>query len=214
MRPVIIVFAKAPAPGLVKTRLSQSVGAQAAAELHEALTRDMLEMLESLADAVDVELHTDKSTAAWPERRVVRKIQAGGDLGERMYRALEDALRSPRPKAAIVGADLPALPASHLETLLASTADVSLGPSEDGGFYAIVCRRVHPNMFLGVTWSDARTLEQTVRAALACGLSAEVGPRWFDLDTPADLERLNACAELPRHLRAWLRRYRGRHDLQ
>jgi len=63
---------------------------------------------------------------------------------------------------------------------------------DDGGFYAIACRRIAPAMFEGVAWSTSNTLRDTVGALTYCGLSVELGPAWFDVDTPEDLQRLGA----------------------
>jgi len=204
MRPVIILFARAPAPGCAKTRLAARLGHERAAELHTAFVWDALEMLASLSGAADIELHTDISTDAWTEAKVSRSLQSDGDLGWRMYHALEKALRGGRPQAMIVGSDAPTLPASHVGRLLASPADVAIGPSEDGGYYAIACRRTHPEMFQGVRWSEPQALADTVRAAGSCGLSVELGLPWFDVDSPDDLDRLAGCSGLRRHAREWL----------
>jgi rSAM/selenodomain-associated transferase 1 len=206
MRSVIILFAKAPVPGCVKTRLEARLGPEQAAELHSAFVQDMLEMLESLTEAADIELHTNIETDAWREAKVSRALQSGSDLGSRMFHALEEALRHGRPKAMIVGSDAPTLPASHLEALLSSRADVAVGPSQDGGYYAIACRRIHPEMFRAVRWSEPQVLEETLRATRACELTVEVGPEWFDVDSPADLDRLAGCSGLPRHTATWLRK--------
>ncbi len=188
--PLIVLFAKAPAPGRVKTRLG--VDPQRAAGLHSSFVRQTLAMLESLRGEADVELSTDEPTQAWCEFPGARSVQCAGQLGERIYAALERALAEGRPKATILGSDSPGLPAAHLRALLASSADVSLGPVEDGGFYAIACRKTAPAMFEGVRWSSAATLSDTVAALTACGLSVELGPAWFDVDRPEDLARLGA----------------------
>ena len=199
VRSVIILFAKSPEPGRVKTRLADRLGAEAAARLYEAFVRDVLETLYSLAGAADLELHTDIPTDAWPEAAVPRRLQAEGDLGAKMFHALERALREGRPRAMIAGSDAPTLPAGHVEKLLASDADVALGPTEDGGYYAIGCQRVHPAMFDGVRWSQPSSLEETARAARACGLTVVLGESWFDVDGPEDLERLLQSGRVPRH---------------
>ena len=113
-----------------------------------------------------------------------------------MLEALGRALSNGRERAMIVGSDAPALPRAYFETLLASGADVALGPCEDGGYYAIACRRVHPKMFDGVEWSAARTLHQSREAIERCGLTVELGPPWFDVDTPEDFARLRATPGL------------------
>jgi uncharacterized protein len=207
--PVIQVFAKAPSPGRVKTRLLGRLTPQQAASLHWALVADTLDTTAQLASSADVEIHTDVPTDAWAAWQVPSKVQAAGDLGERMRRAIGSALRSGRPKALIVGGDIPDLPHSHVAALLDSSADVTLGPAEDGGFYAISCRGVHPRMFEGVHWSTGRTLEQTVQALDRCGLTVHVSSPWRDLDTPDDLDRLIEHSHLPAHVSLWLNRLRN-----
>ncbi len=203
MRPSIILFAKAPVPGRVKTRL-HGLSAGAAARLHAAFVRDMLEMLRAFEARADLELYSDVPTDEWSDLKVSRFLQAGGDLGARLLAALETGLAAGRPQVTILGSDAPALPPSHVERLLASAADVALGPAEDGGFYAIACRRTDPQMFAGVGWSGPRVLEQTIRAAAACGLRVELGEAWYDVDTMDDLERLARSGHVPRHTAAWL----------
>ncbi|MBI1786293.1 MAG: TIGR04282 family arsenosugar biosynthesis glycosyltransferase [Acidobacteria bacterium] len=208
MPPVIILFAKAPVPGRVKTRLAESLGEEAAAELHEAFAADMLAKLDGLA-GVSIELHTDIETDAWRDRRVARKLQSGGDLGERMLHALSGALDAGRPAAMIVGSDSPDLPALYLEELLTLPADVALGPSEDGGYYAIGCRHTHSRMFAGVPWSTSMTLAETERSASACGLSVARGSSWYDVDDLVTLLRLRQSSGIPPRTAAWFARHAG-----
>ena len=197
MLPAIILFAKAPVAGRVKTRLEPALGAEAALDLHKAFVLDMLDKLSTLSGAAGFELHTDLDTDAWRRPDVVLRTQISGDLGSRMLHALDSKW------SCIVGSDAPTLPVSHIEALLASPADVALGPCEDGGYYAISCRRAHPDMFRGVEWSSARALEQTEKSARQCGLSVERGPGWYDVDRPEDLRRLRDEANLPRHTKRW-----------
>jgi hypothetical protein len=121
---------------------------------------------------------------------VARSVQGAGQLGERIHAALEHALAAGRSKAMVLGSDSPGLPAAHIRALLACPADVSLGPVDDGGFYAIACGKIAPAMFEGVRWSTGATLSDTVKALTGCGLSVELGPAWFDVDRPEDLARL------------------------
>ena len=177
----IIVFAKAPIPGRVKTRLG--LAPEEAARLHERFAGVTLKLCQQLG--LPVELHTDEPTGAWPEFTGPRFLQAAGELGTRMLAAIER-----RTPALLLGSDAPTLPVSHLLRLMESTDDVTLGPTEDGGYYAIACRRWRPDLFAGVNWSSSTTCEETLRAARGCGLTAGTGPIWFDVDTCADLERL------------------------
>jgi rSAM/selenodomain-associated transferase 1 len=202
LRPVIILFSKAPVPGRVKTRLQPALSAEEAASLHTAFVWDMIARLQSLSAAL-LELHTDIATDAWADAGVAQRIQFEGGLQLKMLHALEEGLSSGHPRALVVGSDAPTLPAGHIAALLASRADVALGPTDDGGFYAISCSRTHPDMFQDVEWSCPSTLDQTVRAIKACGLTVELGPRWFDVDELEDLERLVQSPDLPEHTKRW-----------
>jgi uncharacterized protein DUF2064 len=90
----------------------------------------------------------------------------------------------------------PTLPVEHVRRLLKSEADVSLGPTLDGGYYGIACRKIHQAMFDAVRWSTSETLQDTARAVERCGLSHALGPEWFDVDTPEDLRRLTGYAAM------------------
>lgn len=207
MPAAILLFAKAPVPGRVKTRLQPVWTPDQAAELHRAFVDDLLDTLATFPPAVAVELHTDIPTDAWSRPGVSKRLQQAGDLGVRMLRALEHSLGSGASPTMIVGGDVPNLPKSHLEELLAMDADVVLGPSEDGGYYAICCRRTHPAMFEAVGWSSSRAFDDTVRAARKAGLSVAWGPIWSDIDSAGDLARL---ITIPRHTAAVLARWSTR----
>ena len=130
----------------------------------------------------------------------------GADLGERMLDCFEQMGAAGWGPLLIVGSDSPALPASTIApftNLLAGSPSV-IGPADDGGYYAIGCRVPHPRMFEGVEWSSPQTLAQTVAALDRCGLLPAYLPRYYDIDTPDDLERLVADPGLGRHTRIWL----------
>jgi len=205
-RPLIILFAKAPVPGSVKTRLAAELGDAAAAALHSAFVMDTLEKLRQFKDFADLELHTDVPTDAWSETSVAHDLQAAGNLELKLIHALRRGLDQGRSTVMILGSDSPTLPATYIHRLLESNADVALGPCEDGGYYAITCRRIASQMFSGVEWSTPNVLEQTERAARACGLTVERGQLWYDVDFPADVMRLAAESSLPRHTREILRK--------
>jgi rSAM/selenodomain-associated transferase 1 len=209
MRPAVLLFAKAPIPGRVKTRLEPSLTPEEAATLHEAFVRDALAMLAGTTPESDIALYTDTATDAWADVEVARALQVEGDLGARMLAAIEAGLAAGRPRVTIVGSDAPTLPPEHLKRLWMTDVDVALGPTDDGGYYAISCRRTHPEMFRGVAWSAARTLTDTVRACEACGLNVAVGPSWYDIDTPDDLRRLAREPVLPPHTGRWFAKQAG-----
>ncbi len=189
MKPAIVVYAKAPVAGQVKTRLIPKLGEAGATKLHEAFVEDTLAMVSTSADSFDVELHTDVPTGAWSWPGV-RRVQCAGDLGTKLYATLREALDGGRPFALIIGSDSPTLPTEFLENLAHLNADVVLGPARDGGFYAIGCRKTHPEMFAGVAWSTANARTQSKEAMERCGLDVAEGREWFDVDEPEDLDLL------------------------
>jgi len=194
MLPAIAVFAKAPVPGRVRTRLAVTLSAEEAARLYEQIVSVSVQRLveASIRLSSDVELHTDTSTDAWSGFAVTRRIQFDGDLGARMLHALREGLDAGRPRMLILGGDVPTVPISHLEALLRVEEDVALGPAEDGGYYAISCRKTHPEMFAGVAWSTDLGCAQTAAPCQSAGLSVAFGSPWFDIDETEDLERVSS----------------------
>lgn len=193
MRTLIILFAKAPEAGKVKTRLIPRLGAEGALDLHTRLVEDTwnrcLLPLAAQQTGLDLALHTDRETTAWPQV-VPRRLQVGSDLGSRLESALSTGLSEGYAQVLVVGGDIPGLPAALLADLLDRAAEVALGPVRDGGYYAIKARRNAPRMFAGVRWSTEHACQDTMAACRACGLTVAAGQPWYDLDTPEDLDAL------------------------
>ena len=187
-RPLIILFAKAPIAGARKNSPLSADSAPDAASLHAAFVSDMLETLQSHNELADLELHTDVPTEAWVRYGVSQKLQAAGDLGVKLLFALTAALAEGRPQVMILGSDAPTLPSSFVRELFLCRSDVALGPTTDGGYYAIACRKIEAAMFRNVGWSGPTALEETRRAIRSCGMTVEIGSPWFDVDTPHDLD--------------------------
>ena len=188
----VLVFAKPPRAGEAKTRLAESLGAEAAAALARACFDDTWRTVAALPWAEPVLATTEPDAPEWRGRRIRRTWRQGpGDLGQRMARALESALASSRAAIAI-GADSPGLPEAHLTAAREAleSADAVLGPSADGGFYLIGLRRAPGDLLEGLPWSSAETFERTRNRLLERGLSVRVLPEWFDVDRPEDLDDL------------------------
>ena len=206
MRPAMALFARAPVPGQVKTRLIGRWTAEQVSDLYRAFVLDMWEMLGTLAPAGELFLYTDAENAEWRALAGDQvRVQRGGDLGERMLHCFEEMHAAGSGPLLIVGSDSPALPADVLApwTGLLGQFPALLGPAEDGGYYAIRCRQPHKRMFEGVEWSSARTLAQTAAALTRCGLEPGYLPPHFDVDTPEDLAGLCGDRCGPR-TRLWL----------
>ncbi len=191
----LIVFAKAPIPGQVKTRLCPPLTPDEAASLHGSL---VLDMLERSRGAVSM----DRFVACAPspdhvffkileERHGVRLLaQTGDDLGARMAHAIDTVFDLGYRRVIGIGTDLPTLPGSALgDTVkLLADHDLVLGPARDGGYYLIGLRKPAPDLFAGMPWSTDRVLALTTQKAAALGLTIARLPVRRDLDTIEDLK--------------------------
>lgn len=200
---LVVVFAKAPQPGRVKTRLAQSIGPQAAARLHLRLVERTLATALA-AGCGTVELHGSPSNHHFL-REFARRYgigfrgQAAGDVGARMSEAFRRGLRSHR-RMLLVGSDCPALTPADFRCAarLLRGCDAVIAPAEDGGYPLIGLKRSPRSLFKGVEWSTATVMQQT-RERLAA-----LGWRWrelrtvWDVDRPEDLARLRATCLLER----------------
>ena len=206
-RALLILFAKAPRAGHVKTRLCPPLTGIEASDLHSALVRDAAGMLDTMRQSADLQLSTDIATDAWSDLLFARSIQTTGDLGSRLLHALQQGLAAGYRQVLILGSDAPNLPAAYLHDLLRSEADVALGPTRDGGFYAIACRKVSHEMFKSVRWSTEYTLADTLTAASSCQLECETGPSWYDVDIPEDLRLMLQMTNAPENVKAWIEQH-------
>lgn len=204
MRPIasdltLIIFAKAPVAGYVKTRLIPLLGARGAA----ALQRQLIERTLSTANNActgQMELHgapdcRDVFLRACAERYGARLAsQTDGDLGHRMAFAFSSALSRSR-HVILVGTDCAVLTAQHLREahrILQAGADAVIAPAEDGGYALIGLGRFDARLFVSIDWGTTAVMNQT-EARLS-----ELGWRWqaldmvWDVDRPDDYRRLLA----------------------
>jgi rSAM/selenodomain-associated transferase 1 len=198
----LILFAKAPVPGRVKTRLIPSMGASAAA----ALSRQLI--LHSLSVAVGARIDRVDLWCAPSARRpffqrcgrrfpVSLFNQAGGDLGSRMAHAFQVTLRGASP-VLLMGTDCPSLTPRDLREgaeAMRSGCDAVVGPAEDGGYVLIGLRRYASELFTGISWGTGSVLHQTLDRIRKLGWRwHELSTQW-DVDRPEDVKRLKreAC---------------------
>lgn len=186
----ILVFAKAPVAGTVKTRLIPLLGAAGAAALQERLITQALSVAHAaMPDRLELwcapdTTHPFLQTAA-QERGTTLHAQQGDDLGERMAHAFTATLRTAR-YAICIGADCPALTVQHLRNAAAALRDghdAVFVPAEDGGYALIGLARDEPRLFDGIAWGRAQVMAQT-RARLR-----ELKLRWHELETLWDVDR-------------------------
>jgi rSAM/selenodomain-associated transferase 1 len=200
---VVIVFARAPAPGAVKTRLIPLLGAERAAALHARLVERTLESARAAAFS-RIELHgtpgiDDPFFRSCAGRFAAALMaQAGDDLGARMRSAFESALAR-YPRALLMGSDCPALTARHLrqaDHALREDADAVIVPCEDGGYALIGLRRVDPLLFEGIRWGGNSVMAETRDRLRSLGCRWRELETLWDIDRPEDYERLLASGLL------------------
>ena len=189
---ILAVFAKPPRPGLAKTRLSARLGSHGAASLAAAFLRDVWATARGWPRARVVLAGTSEHAADYGLEGAVEVWSQGeGDLGARMERIARRALAS-ADLAILVGADLPTLGRARLEAARAAAADhdAVLGPTPDGGYDLLALRRCPEGLLYGLPWSCRKTLSATAARLVEAGMSlARLAPG-FDVDEPADLDRL------------------------
>ncbi len=199
-RPALLLFARAPEPGRVKTRLSDALSAVEASELYRAFLRDAARLYAGRGAwrtvlCADPDPEDSGLSAIFPEPWQ-RRAQGPGDLGDRLRRAFEDAFAAGAPSAAAVGADHPTLPVGRLEEVFAALEknDAAVVPAEDGGYCAIGLSAgavfALGDVFRDVPWSTDAVLATTLVRMREAGLSCRRLESSYDVDRPEDLERL------------------------
>ena len=204
----LVIFAKAPIPGEVKTRLCPPLTPDEAATLHGSFVLDMLERTKLAVATLQLPFHRYLACAPssdlvffkiMEERQGVRLLdQVGEDLGQRMHRTSVDLFAKGYKQVIIVGTDVPTLPLSVYQEAFAmlDSSDVVLGPALDGGYYLIGLKQPAEQLFTGVPWSTDQVLAVTQQQAKTVGLSVGLTTEWRDMDTIADLRALiTECRE-------------------
>ncbi len=213
--PCLVVFARAPVAGQVKTRLCSpaaaagpgapaALTAEQAAAVHTAFVSDVCRTgagsgirrrrLYVAGDAAHPQLVRIATDHGFEIR-----AQAGAELGARMAAAIADELAAGASAVVLCGTDSPTLPCAYLQRAaawLGDDADVVLGPAADGGYYLVGARRPLPELFAaGIRWGTPQVLPATLlrlRELAAAGTRVALLPFFYDVDTPQDLWLL-AC---------------------
>ena len=196
----LIVFTRYPEPGTTKTRLIPCLGAMGAAELQRQMTARVLAQARALRAMRNLDLEVrydggnDRLMQAWLGEGGGYVAQGDGDIGQRMARALHDAMHQGAVSAVLIGSDIPgittALLASGFEELGDGT--VVLGPATDGGYYLIgmtasAMAVASKAIFADMPWGTSVVLEETCRRLERVGFSYTLLDPLSDVDRPEDL---------------------------
>jgi rSAM/selenodomain-associated transferase 1 len=203
----LIVFAKAPVAGLAKTRLIPALGAEGAAALaHRLLEHAVAAAASAGLGAVEL------CTTPTPDHPAFQQLaaryglalteQGGGDLGDRMNRALNRTLTrglAAGARALLIGTDAPALDAAMLRAAAQELDDhdAVFVPALDGGYALVGLNRPAPGLFAGMAWSTASVMAATRERARAAGLRWVELPPVADIDVADDLVHLRDMPGIP-----------------
>lgn len=189
MKEVLMVFVKNRTAGKVKTRLAADIGDKAALEVYNKLLNYTQKVVAQSAMSIQVwfsELIPEHSN--WVDIPAQLKLQAGKDLGDRMSNAFRLNFEEGAEKVLIIGSDCAELTSDHLKkaSKLLNQYDLVIGPAKDGGYYLIAMKEYRPELFLGINWSTASVLKETLRIAEEAGLTVTQMDELNDVDELED----------------------------
>jgi hypothetical protein len=198
----VVIMAKAPQAGEVKTRLCPPLTSEEAARLYRCFLLDKIAQVRALRAASPVIAYTPLEGRSLFEALApgfVLVPQEGPDLGARLANCFAQLFADGYTGVLAIDSDTPTLPVAFLQQavdlITTPQTEVVLGPSEDGGYYLIGLRHLYRELFEDMAWSTASVLPETLRRAAARGLKVTCLPPWFDVDTPAEIERLRTALE-------------------
>lgn len=204
---LIVVFAKSPEPGQVKTRLASSIGAVAAAEHYAGWVEQQVRSL-SQARIAPLELWVSPDikhpcyTQLSSQHGMRLRQQPEGGLGERMSSAFSRCLRGHK-SVVLIGTDAPVMTVEYIRrafTVLDTGIDVVLGPADDGGYVMVGQAHQHDCLFDHVPWSTPGVMKFTRRNLVRERIPwAELETLW-DIDTVEEFERWQALDDMQREV--------------
>ncbi len=201
---LLLIMAKQPDRGAVKTRLCPPLEPEQAMALYDTFLRDTIRLV---AAACQIVGNVSPGLAYAPAgahgyfRAIVPPDfvllpQVGGNLGERLSSLPYQAREAGFALTAMIDSDSPTLPVEYVAQCFTALArpdiDFALGPCRDGGYYMIGLKRPQPALFENITWSTSSVTADTLRQGVGSGLRAALLPTWYDVDTAADLDTLRA----------------------
>ncbi len=208
-RIAIGVFIKAPSTGSSKTRLCPPLNPHERAALSRCFFQDTAENISTVSlekeDIIGVAIYTpvgsEQEIQCFLPNGFLLIPQRGESLGDRLHNAFEDLFSAGFDSVCMIGSDSPTLPPSYVRQMVdylsRSKDGVVIGPTADGGYYAIGLKAPRRCLFEGIDWSTDRVFEQTNARVAELALPQMTLPVWYDVDDGAALERLleELCCE-------------------
>ena len=197
-RAALVIMAKAPREGFVKTRLARAYSPSEVVRLYECMLRDTLALARSLRS-----VHVAVMCPSGDVREVSARLgpdvsdvvgQEGGGLAAALTSVFRHFVRTGFPRVIALDSDSPHLPREILESAFAllDENDLVIGPTEDGGYYLVGASEAHPKLFDAAPLGTSGAYDALLANARVLGLSVGITENWYDVDVPADLSRLAA----------------------
>ncbi len=193
----IVIFAKAPVPGLAKTRLIPALGEAGAAKLAQQMLADTVAQARDagcgMPELCVTPPPSDPSWTGHVPAGLTLSDQGPGDLGQRLAAASERVITAGE-RILLIGTDCPALDRSRLAAAAArlKAHDAVIYPARDGGYVLLGLARSAPSLFTDIAWSTDTVAATTIARIEALGWSLFVGDTLLDIDEPADLAAIDA----------------------
>lgn len=196
----LLLLAKYPQVGQVKTRLAQDVGNEAATEIY----RELVEKIVDQCRSSDYQFHLHFSPKEcefdfkqWLPDLDRYEAQVAGDLGMKLIHGFESSFSQGAQKVLTIGGDCPEVDHNLIleafQTL--ENNDIVIGPAYDGGYYLIGMKKMIPELFQNIQWSTSKVFDQTKTKIQALGLSLNFLRILSDIDTQEDWLKLNLLSQ-------------------
>ena len=189
---LLIIFAKNPILGKVKTRLAKTIGEEKALEIYQFLLGNIQSEIQQLA--VDVEVHYTHfidHEDDWQHGRLEKKMQTKGDLGDKMGHAFQQAFAKGYQQVIGIGTDIYDLKATDIQAGFGQleTHEFCLGPADDGGYYLIGMTEYQAKLFHNKSWSTSSVLQETLQDL--AGENVALLTEKTDIDTVEDVKQID-----------------------
>lgn len=196
MKNCLIIFAKEPKKGRVKTRLLEYLSETQCVNLYKAFLKDTLALAERIACELKILAYDSRGKSPGYLKKIAPRYtfykQKGDSLGERMHNAFKFAKDAGASKMVIIGSDAPIVPASSIKKAFGvlARADLVVGPSLDGGYYLVGLKSPCAGLFKGIIWSSPTVFKDTIKKAQKLKKRAALLGKRYDIDEVRDLFRL------------------------
>ncbi|MCW7503238.1 TIGR04282 family arsenosugar biosynthesis glycosyltransferase [Leptospira sp. 1 VSF14] len=185
----LIIFAKQPIQGQVKTRLAKTLG--------DKTTLDIYKKLLHITEDITTKLNISKTvywdqipnqTNSYFKNGYSFKVQSQGDLGKKMQDAFREEFGESFKKILIIGTDCPYLTEAIFQDafLALENSDIVIGPAKDGGYYLLGMNELYPSLFEEIPWSTELVFALTIKKSKELNLSVSILPELNDIDTEKD----------------------------